>query len=93
MACDNHTETREILKEVEASTKSAHHRIDSLEGRLGKDEAKIDTLTCSDSTNTQAIKELCNKIDGLVNTIKWFIGLGVTLILGIGSIAVAILLR
>jgi hypothetical protein len=91
MACEQHVETREKLAEIDASTKSAHYRIDGLEERFDKAGAKLDKLSCSDSTNTQAIKELCNKIDGLVNTIKWFIGLGVTFILGLGGLVVDVM--
>lgn len=49
---------------------------------LGEHETKIDRLTTSDATNTQAIKELCKKIDDLVGTIKWLIGVSITTLVG-----------
>ena len=83
----------ERLIKVEESVKSAHKRIDSTEERLDKDENTIDLLCTSNATNTGAIRNLCEKIDGLISTIKWFIGLAITLILGIAGILVTVLAR
>jgi hypothetical protein len=56
-----------------------HTAVDEKIGRherwLGEHETKLDTLTRSNATNTQAIKELCGKIGDLVATIRWLIGL------------------
>lgn len=83
----------ERLIKVEESVKSAHKRIDEGEARQDKTDEKVDMLCSSNATNTGAIKNLCEKIDGLISTIKWFIGLAITLILGIAGILVTVLAR
>lgn len=72
-------EQTERLIKVEESVKSAHRRIDDTEDRLNKDEGKIDGLCTANASNVNSIKNLCEKIDGLIGTIKWFIGLAVTI--------------
>jgi hypothetical protein len=86
-------ENVERLVKVEESVKSAHIRISEAETRLDKDEEKIDGLCSSNATNTGAIRNLCEKIDGLIGTIKWFIGLAITLILGIAGLFISVLAR
>jgi hypothetical protein len=44
MACEQHTETREKLAEIDSSTKSAHHRIDDHKRRLDMHDEQIDKL-------------------------------------------------
>jgi hypothetical protein len=83
----------ERLVKVEESVKSAHIRVSEAETRLDKGEEKIDLLCTSNATNTTAIGHLCQKIDGLIGTIKWFIGLAVTLILGIAGLFISVLAR
>ena len=78
--CEMHTETREKLTEVTASAKSAHHRLDTFESKLGEHDDKIDCLEKSDATNTNEIKNLCKNIGDLVVTIKWLIGIVISVI-------------
>jgi tetrahydromethanopterin S-methyltransferase subunit G len=86
-------ENVERLVKVEESVKSAHHRLNEHDTRLDKGEEKIDMLCSESAVNTGAIKNLCEKIEGLIGTIKWFIGLAITLILGIAGILVSVLVR
>jgi hypothetical protein len=55
--------------------KAVDEKLNRHERWLGEHEGKLDTLSKSDATNTQSIKELCGKISELVTTIRWLIGL------------------
>lgn len=72
-------ENTERIAKVEESVKTAHRRIDDAEERLDKDEEKIDGLCTANSANVQSIQNLCDKIDGLISTIKWFIGIAISI--------------
>lgn len=86
-------ENVERITRVEESTKSAHHRLDTMEKRMDESDDKLENLCSANAVNTGSIKNLCEKIDGLIGTIKWFIGLAITLILGIAGLFLSVLER
>ena len=91
MACENHTETRELLREIEASAKSAHHRIDGVEEKVENQGNRITDLSCTSSANEKVVISLCEKLDGLISMIKWVIGICVPSVIAIAGLLIAIL--
>ena len=55
-----------------------HNRIDA---RLKEHDDKLEALTKSNERHSEAIQNLCDKIENLVTTIKWLIGLVIVPIL------------
>lgn len=91
--CPEHTKTRELIIKVDESSKSAHHRLDEHKDMLDKHSSQIDSLVKSDSTNTANINNLICKIDGLINTIKWMIGLLVPTLLTIIGLLITVFVK
>ena len=64
---------------IERICAEKHKRVDEQlevhETRLNSHSKEIDRLSTSDTKNSTQIEHLCGKIDDLVVTIKWFIGL------------------
>ena len=77
--CDSHTKNAERITAVEESVKTAHRRITDVEGIVEKHDDKLEALCSANASNINSIQNLCEKIDGLVSTIKWFIGLAVSI--------------
>ena len=63
------------LAELDSSGRSAHKRIDGAERRLDSLDCKVDKLERSDERNATNIGNLCARIDGLITTIKWAMGI------------------
>lgn len=80
MACENHTETREILREVESSTKSAHHRLDTHEKRLDSQDSAISALSKNDERQTVQIDNVCKQMSSLTKAI-WGLTSGIFFVL------------
>lgn len=55
--------------------KRVDERLDIHETRLNNHSERIDKLEQRGSAVDYQIKNLCEKIDGLITTMKWFIGL------------------
>jgi archaellum component FlaC len=55
--------------------KRVDERLETHERRLNSHSEELDRLSISDTKNSTQIDNLCDKIDGLVTIIKWFIGL------------------
>jgi archaellum component FlaC len=55
--------------------KRVDERLETHEKRLNNHSDELDRLSTSDTRNSTQIDNLCNKIDGLITTNKWFIGL------------------
>lgn len=64
-----------ILADHESSIRSAHKRLDGNEKRFDCLDDKVDKLERSDERNAANIGNLCNRIDGLITTIKWAMGI------------------
>jgi hypothetical protein len=91
--CQKHTETRELIKEVESGTKSAHHRLDDHQVILSKHSSQLDALIANDSRNSANIVNLICRIDGLIATIKWMIGIMVPTLISIIGMLISLFLR
>ncbi len=63
------------LAELESSTSSAHKRIDDHERRIQSVEACVSANARDTAVNTQSITNLCQKLDSLVTTLRWGIGI------------------
>lgn len=55
--------------------KRIDERLETHEKRLNSHSEELDRLSLSDTRNSTQIDNLCDKIDGLITTNKWFIGL------------------
>lgn len=66
-------------KLCELKHKTIEDKFNRHESWLCEHEEKIDKLSKSDATNTNEIKNLCKNISDLVATIKWLIGIMVTI--------------
>jgi hypothetical protein len=71
MACEQHVETREKIIEIDASTKSAHHRIDDHKRRLDMHDEQIGILGKTDERQAVQIDNVCKQMGGLTKAI-WF---------------------
>jgi|GEM_PF-5899799 len=91
--CLQHTETREMIKEVESDAKSAHRRLDEHHIKLEKHSTQLDLLIANDSKNSTNIHNLIMRIDGLINTIKWMIGILVPTLLSIIGMLISFFLK
>lgn len=58
-------------------------RIDKLEKKVDKHENRITNLEITDATIMQQVKDLVKSVDGLVVTMRWLMGLIVTVGLGL----------
>jgi len=63
------------IAELKSSTKQAHHRLDEHEDRFSKIEPRISELEKCQARATENITNLCNRIDGLITTIRWSVGI------------------
>jgi len=73
--CEQHTEKCEDIARAKLSAESAHDRIDAHETWLTGIDNTLDVLVKSDTKHTMAIDNLCKRIDGLISSIKWLIGM------------------
>lgn len=58
-------------------------RIDKLEKRVDKHDDKIQALEITDATIVQQVQSLVKSVDGLVITMRWGIGIIVTICLSL----------
>ena len=72
MACEQHTETREKIIEVESSVKSSHHRIDDHKRRLDLHDEQIGILGKTDERQAVQIDNVCKQMGGLTKAIWGF---------------------
>jgi len=76
------------LAELKSSTKQAHHRLDEHEDRFSKIEPRLSELEKCQARATESITNLCNRIDGLIVSIRWAVG--IFLAAGLSTIAAVI---
>jgi hypothetical protein len=81
------------IAELGQSAKSAHHRLDGNDKRLDAHDEQIKELSCAKASNEQIVKSLCDKLDGLINTIKWLIGLLVPSMLTLAGLMITVLIK
>lgn len=91
--CQAHVETRELLKGNMESTKSAHHRIDKIEKTLDCHEEQLNKLTVTGAGLNERLDNLVERLDRLISTTKWFIGIGITIILAVLGFTLNIIIK
>jgi len=62
--------------------KRTDERLDTHERRINNHSERIDKLELSQGRTEEIVKNLCEKIDGLIVTMRWMIGLFATALTG-----------
>ncbi len=73
------------LSDLTNSTKSAHKRLDGHDTSIEKIGCRVQTLEQDSVASRGRIDSLCEKLDGLIVTLRWGIGVITVAMLGFGA--------